>query len=193
MSELRRLIRIPTLELSLLEATESTDELETGSTFAENALLKARYYHQSRGIVTIADDSGLEVFALGGAPGVYSARYAGPEADDSARIEKLLENLKGVPRERRQARFRCAAAIVWDGGESVFDGDVNGSILENPRGDNGFGFDPIFFYEPLARTFAELTQSEKETISHRGIAFRKLSDWLSKSPLLDSQGSDDKI
>src|ERR1041385_7655902 len=133
LSELVRIIRNPDVELIGLESNDLTDEIETGTTFADNALLKARYYHQARGILTIADDSGLEVFALDGAPGIHSARYAGPGADDSDRIEKLLANLVAVPREQRSARFRCAAAAVWESGEIVFEGEVYGSILESPR------------------------------------------------------------
>ena len=181
------------VELIGLSDVESTDEIETGSTFAENALLKARYYHQISEIPTIADDSGLEVEALKGAPGIYSARYAGPDRDDNGRITKLLEEMKGLTSERRRARFTCAAALVWDGGERVFESDVEGSILESARGADGFGYDPVFFYEPLRKTFAELTPSEKAEVSHRGQAFRQLAAWLGDAGLLDTPRSGDRI
>ena len=181
------------MELIDLSDVESTGEIETGLTFAENALLKARHYHQISKIPTIADDSGLEVEALNGAPGIYSARYAGPGQDDKGRIGKLLEDLKGLTPERRRARFTCAAAIVWDGGERIFESDVKGSILESARGTNGFGYDPVFFYEPLRKTFAELTPSEKTEVSHRGHAFRRLAAWLVDARLLDTPRSGDRI
>jgi len=142
---------------------------------------------------TIADDSGLEVEALGGAPGIHSARYAGPDASDADRVQKLLEQLKGVSRQRRSARFVCAAAFVWNEGEVVFLGEATGTILDAPRGNNGFGYDPVFFYEPLLKTFAELTPTEKAEVSHRGRAFQKLAAWLRESGVLDTRRSGDKI
>jgi len=181
------------IEIIGLSDSASTERIETGSTFSENALLKARYYHRLSELPTVADDSGLEVQALGNAPGVYSARYAGAIANDADRIAKLLEEMKNVPPQQRSARFVCAAAIVWKGGERVFMGDARGVILNNPRGVNGFGYDPVFFYEPLGKTFAELTPSEKAKASHRGRAFRQLSAWLNESDVLDTQGSSDKI
>ena len=167
-----------------LDAAESTQEIETGTTFMENALLKARHYYRSSGIPTVADDSGLEVEALDGAPGVHSARYAGPGAADKDRIQRLLEEMQGLPPQRRDARFTCAAAIVWAGGEQVFVDSASGKILETPRGQAGFGFDPVFFYEPLGKTFAEISSSAKAEVSHRGRAFRRLAAWLAESRAL---------
>lgn len=192
-AEVRLIMGERLIEVVGLAPAATTEEIETGSTFAENALLKARYYHRINNLPTVADDSGLEVEALGGAPGVYSARYAGPAADDPARIARLLEKMKGLGVDRRGAHFTCAAAIVWDGGERVFQDRVQGFILESARGNNGFGYDPIFFYEPLERTFAELTPEEKAQVSHRGRAFRRLAAWLSDSGVLDTPRSGDRI
>ena len=180
-------------ELIGLDEADSTQEIEVASTFAENSVLKARHYHTLSGLPTIADDSGLEVKALGGAPGVHSARYAGPEASDADRIAKLLEEIKDVPPERRGARFVCAAALVWDQGEKIFQSEVNGVLLDAPCGSNGFGYDPIFWFEPAQKTFAELTQSEKAKVSHRGRAFGQLTAWLIESGALDTQKSNDRI
>jgi XTP/dITP diphosphohydrolase len=151
---------------------------ETGTTFGENALIKARHYHSLTGLVTLADDSGLEVEELAGEPGVRSARYAGPEASDEMRINKLLGKLTGVPQNRRGARFVCAAGIVWGNGQRLFVSEVSGTILMQPRGSDGFGFDPVFLYPPLGKTFAELSRTEKSRISHRGKAFRRVEWWL---------------
>jgi len=181
------------VEITGLSDTASTEQIETGTTFEENALLKARYYHQISRLPTIADDSGLEVEALGGAPGIHSARYAGPGVSDADRIVKLLDEMKGLSAHRRRAQFTCAAAVVWPGGEKVFQDSVQGVLLESPRGINGFGYDPIFFHEVLGKTFAELTQAEKAEVSHRGKAFRRLAAWLSESGLLDTPRSGDRI
>lgn len=179
-------------QLQSLEEPEAV-EIETGSTFAENALLKAHYYFARTGLTTIADDSGLEVDALAGAPGIYSARYAGPDATDRDRVEKLLGELKGIEAARRGARFVCAAAIRWDAGERVFLDEARGRLLDHLRGEGGFGYDPIFYYEPLGKTFAELTEEEKAIVGHRGRAFRQLTQWLKGSGLLDSLSSNDRI
>ena len=151
---------------------------ETGTTFEENAVLKAETLSKALGTIVIADDSGLAVDALDGAPGVYSARYAG-DHDDEANIVKVLENLKGLPVEKRTARFMCALAIAGPELETttVF-GSCEGVILEEKRGTNGFGYDPIFFVPALNRAMAELTPEEKGAISHRGNAIRKLADLL---------------
>src|SRR5262245_11412572 len=164
------------LGLDDLDATAEPDE--TGTTFGENALIKARYYHSLTGLVTVADDSGLEVEELAGAPGVKSARYAGPDASDRDRIEKLLDALQDRPESRRAARFVCAAGIVWNQGQRLFVEQVRGSILTEPRGFNGFGYDPVFYYPQSHKTFAELRMDEKSRISHRGRAFQRLADWL---------------
>lgn len=151
---------------------------ETGTTFEENAVLKAETLSKALGTIVIADDSGLAVDALDGAPGVYSARYAG-DHDDEANIVKVLENLKGVPEEERTARFMCALAIAGPELETttVF-GSCEGVILEEKRGTNGFGYDSIFFVPELNRAMAELSPEEKGAISHRGNAIRKLADLL---------------
>jgi XTP/dITP diphosphohydrolase len=192
-AEVRLIMGERFIEVAGLTDSASTNEIETGATFAENALLKARYYHKISGLPTVSDDSGLEVEALGGAPGIYSARFAGPGAGDGDRIAGLLYEMKGVPNHLRGAQFTCAAAIVWDGGERVFEDHVQGLILESARGTRGFGYDPIFFYEPLGKTFAELTPSEKADVSHRGRAFRRLAAWLSDSGALDTSRSGDRI
>jgi XTP/dITP diphosphohydrolase len=192
-AEIRQIMGEKGIDLIGLSDSDSTEPIETGSTFEENALLKAKHYYRLAGLPTIADDSGLEVEALGGSPGVHSARYAGLGADDSARVSKLLEEMKDVPRRRRRARFVCAAAIVWDGGQNVVMEEARGLILQKARGHNGFGYDPVFLYEPLGKTFAELAPSEKAEVSHRGRAFRKLADWLSQSGLLDTPSPTDRI
>ena len=191
--ELQRIIGEQGIDLVGLAVSASTEEIETGATFAENALLKARHYHQTSGLPTIADDSGLEVEALDGAPGVRSARWAGPAASDAERVVKLLDELKDVLTGNRAARFVCAAAIVWDGGEKVFEDEARGTVLDAPRGSNGFGYDPIFYYEPLGKTFAELTGSEKAEVSHRGRAFGQLTRWLNASGALDTLRPSDRI
>jgi XTP/dITP diphosphohydrolase len=148
---------------------------ETGDTFLENALLKARAYAAWSGRAAVADDSGLEVDALGGAPGVRSARYAGPGAGDQANLDKLLAALAGVPPERRTARFRCAAVLVDPGGgEWHAEAAWEGRVLEAPRGSGGFGYDPVFLPDGWDRTSAEVDQATKDAASHRGKAFRAL-------------------
>jgi XTP/dITP diphosphohydrolase len=144
---------------------------ETGASYAANALLKARAAARQAGALALADDSGLEVDALGGAPGLRSARYGGPGLDDAARCQRLLEALTDVPAPRRTARFRCVIALVDPAGpEHLLEGTAEGVILDAPRGRGGFGYDPLFFYPPLGRTFAELSEGEKAAVSHRGQA-----------------------
>lgn len=146
---------------------------ETGATFEENALLKAKTYASLSGLLTLADDSGLEVDALGGEPGVRSSRYAGPNATDPQRVEYLLAKLKDVPYRWRTARFRCVIALVWPSGEiEMCQGMCPGMIAMEPRGANGFGYDPVFFLPHLKRTMAELTLEEKNQVSHRAMAAR---------------------
>lgn len=155
------------------------DAEEIGATFAENARLKALYYAEATGYTSLADDSGLEVDALGGRPGVHSARYAGPEKDDAANNALLVSELVGVPAERRTARFRCAAALAEPGRIiAQAEGTIEGVIIDGPRGENGFGYDPHFLVPHLGRTTAELTTSEKSRISHRGYALRSLAERL---------------
>ncbi len=147
------------------------DVAETGQTFTENAVLKAQTYAQASGLLTLADDSGLEVDALEGAPGVFSARYAGEGASDIDRYQLLLRNLSDVPDGQRQARFRCVTAIALPGGEVyTAEGIYEGEIARAPRGDNGFGYDPVFYMPKWGKTMAELPAETKNRISHRGRA-----------------------
>ena len=151
---------------------------ETGTTFEENAVLKAETLAKQLNKIVIADDSGLAVDALNGEPGVYSARYAG-DHDDEANIVKVLEKLQGVPTEKRTARFCCALAIAGPNMETTtLFGTCEGVILEEKRGTNGFGYDPIFFVQALNRAMAELSPEEKGSISHRGNAIRQLKEKL---------------
>jgi XTP/dITP diphosphohydrolase len=151
---------------------------ETGTTFEANAILKAEYYGRLTSGLLFADDSGLEVDALGGAPGVYSARFAGPDATDDANNQLLLERMCGA--RDRMARFVCVIALA-DGGRTIetFRGTVEGAILEEPRGPHGFGYDPLFYYPPFGCSFGEAAPERKLTVSHRGAAlsalFRRLS------------------
>lgn len=160
-----------------LDDVHIPDTRETGVTFAENALLKARAVVAATGLPAIADDSGLTVDVLGSAPGVFSARWAGRDADDAANLQLLLDQLSDVPAGHRGARFVCAAVAVWpDGREAVEHGEVQGTLTFAPRGDGGFGYDPVFEVptEDGPRTTAELTAEAKHAISHRGKAFRAL-------------------
>ena len=146
---------------------------ETGTTFAENSLLKAQAVFDATGLATVADDSGLVVDALGGAPGVYSARYGGLHTD-AERIALLLENMKDVPDEKRTAQFVCAVTcLLPDGRKIAVQGVCPGVILRAPRGEGGFGYDPVFYLPEFGKTFAELAGEEKNRISHRGRALRE--------------------
>ncbi|HST85049.1 MAG TPA: RdgB/HAM1 family non-canonical purine NTP pyrophosphatase [Kineosporiaceae bacterium] len=165
------------IELVGMEAfPQVADVVETGVTFAANALLKAHAVAQATGLPSIADDSGLAVQVLGGSPGVFSARWAGRHGDDRANLELLLAQLSDVPDEHRQAHFACAAAFARpDGKEHVLHGRLPGILIRAPRGTNGFGYDPILVPDGDTRTCAELTAAEKNAISHRGRAFRALA------------------
>ena len=155
------------------------DVQETGSTFEENASLKAQAFAHASGLLSLADDSGIEVDALGGAPGIYSSRYAGPGATDEDRVQFLLEKLRNVPVEERQGRFRCVVAVADpEGGVSLFQGTVEGVIAFQPAGSNGFGYDPIFLLPDRQCTTAQLSPEEKNRISHRGQAARAAADAL---------------
>ncbi|SFE69449.1 XTP/dITP diphosphatase [Alteribacillus iranensis] len=147
---------------------------ETGSTFEENAVLKAEAVSKAWDVPTIADDSGLEIDTLHGQPGIFSARYAGPEKDDTKNIEKVLKELQGVPFEKRDARFVCVIAAAVAGNTYTFRGTCEGKIALEPNGDNGFGYDPIFYLPEKGRTMAELTSDEKNHISHRYHAMHQL-------------------
>ncbi|MCI3985112.1 XTP/dITP diphosphatase [Bacillus vallismortis] len=157
-----------------------TEEIEeTGHTFEENAVLKAEAVAKAVNKMVIADDSGLSIDNLGGSPGVYSARYAGEQKDDQANIVKVLGELKEIEKEQRTARFRCALAVSIPGEETkTVEGHVEGYIAEEPRGEYGFGYDPIFIVKDKDKTMAELTSDEKNKISHRADALKKLSKLL---------------
>jgi XTP/dITP diphosphohydrolase len=152
---------------------------ETGTTLEENAALKAEAALRATGLPAVADDTGLEVDALDGAPGIHAARFAGPSASYADNVRLLLERLRGVPAERRTARFRTACvAVLSDGRRLVGEGTLEGRITEAPRGEQGFGYDPIFEIPGLDRTLAELTAAEKNAMSHRARAVRALADKL---------------
>lgn len=152
---------------------------ETGSTFQENALLKAQTISDYLDQVVLADDSGLLVDALNGEPGVYSARYAGEPTDDTKNNDKLLKALKNIPDSEKTARFHCSLALVGPNKEPLHvTGEVTGFILDEPRGTNGFGYDPLFYLAEFEQTMAQLSQVEKNKISHRAIAIRELKDHL---------------
>jgi XTP/dITP diphosphohydrolase len=162
---------LPLTLVSLAEAGVSAEVEENGATFAENAMTKARVYCARSGLPTLADDSGLEVDALGGAPGVRSARYAGPGASDAERYRKLLDALGSRPAAERSARFRCVVALALPGGELITaDGVCEGQIGYAPRGEHGFGYDPVFFMPAIGLTMAELAPEVKNRISHRARA-----------------------
>jgi len=152
---------------------------ETGTTFVENATLKALYYSGRSGLLAVADDSGISVEALGWGPGLYSSRFGGEGASDAERNRLLLARLDGVPSERRRARFTCAVAVAL-GARVLFQAQerVEGRIAEELRGTNGFGYDPLFFYPPFGRTFGEVQRSDKDRVSHRGKAFARLRAFL---------------
>ena len=153
--------------------------IEDGHTFEENALKKARIMCDYTGLVTLADDSGLEVDFLEGAPGIYSARFAGEPGNDDRNNMKLLELMKGIPKEKRTARFVCALALVMpDGTEQVVRGTCEGYILEELRGNQGFGYDPLFYYPPLDSSFGQLDGAAKNHISHRAKAIQEASQIL---------------
>lgn len=159
---------------------------ETAPTFAENAAGKAEHYSKFSSELILADDSGLVVPALGGAPGIQSARYAGPGASDRDRVRKLLREMEGKKGEERRARFVCITALARSGRVlAVFSDFAEGVITTEPRGSDGFGYDPVFYFEQLGRTYAETTREEKNCYSHRGKAFRKVVAFLT-SPQPDS-------
>jgi XTP/dITP diphosphohydrolase len=167
--------------IGLGEFPDVAEVVETGVTFAENATLKAVAAAKATGLPALADDSGLAVEVLGGAPGVFSGRWAGTHGQDRANLELLLGQLYDVPDQHRAAAFVCAAVLALpDGTVVVREGRMPGSLAREPRGDNGFGYDPILVVEGDSRTSAELTFKEKNAISHRGEAFRALADDLRK-------------
>jgi len=171
-----------------ISETPKEQGLETAETFEGNALLKAEYFLKRSGLPTAADDSGIEVMALGGIPGVRSRRFAlaGPgEDEDLANNNELLKRLAGAPKEKRQARYRCSVVFLKGKGAlpRMFEGECHGSIANEPSGSNGFGYDPLFISNELGLTFGEADPKDKDEISHRGRAFRKFAEWLEKHPI----------
>jgi XTP/dITP diphosphohydrolase len=177
--ELTRILAAGHVDVALCGLAEfpgAPEVQETGATFAENALLKARAMAKFTGLPAVADDSGLSVDALNGMPGVLSARWSGRHGDDAANLRLVLAQVSDVPDERRGAQFVCAAALVLPNGrEHVSEGVVRGSLVREPRGQNGFGYDPIFVPENSALTTAEMDPADKDRISHRGKALRGLA------------------
>lgn len=178
LDELRQIVGDRMKILSLGDIDCHDDIPENEPTLRGNALAKARWIKSRYGFDCFADDTGLEVDALGGAPGVYSARYAGPGHDSQANMDLLLKNLEGIPAERRTARFRTVIAYVTDAGENCFEGVVEGVITETPAGSDGFGYDPVFMPQGWDRTFAQATAEEKNAVSHRGRATEAFMKFL---------------
>jgi XTP/dITP diphosphohydrolase len=173
---------VPYRVLSLADFPGVTLPPEGANSYADNARAKARTVAAATGMLALGDDSGLEVDALGGAPGVRSARYGGEGLTDAQRYAKLLEALAGVPPLRRTARFRSVIALVEPGGrEAIVEGEAEGILLDQPQGTGGFGYDPVFYYPPLDSTFAQLPEAEKNQVSHRARAMERaraiLLDW----------------
>ena len=173
MSEINNLLS-SSYEVLTLDHFPNIKEIpETGKTLKENAFIKARTVFEMTGLPSLADDTGLEVESLGGDPGVFSARYAGEQASYKDICEKLLKNMMRVPKKDREAKFRTVIAYKDDNRELSCDGSVKGEISQSPKGNFGFGYDSVFYYPPLEKTFAELSEEEKNSISHRGCALRK--------------------
>jgi len=176
------LSNLPLQIISLASFTTWPKVVEDGKSFAENALKKARTLSDFSGYVTLADDSGLEVSVLGGAPGIFSARYCGEEGNDDKNNKLLLRELSGVPQDKREARFVCVIALcvprALGGKDWLFRGECDGRIAFTPKGEGGFGYDPLFIYPPMGLTFAELDPETKNQMSHRGKALRKLREEL---------------
>lgn len=185
-SELRKLLAdLPVKVISPEDLPQAVpDCIEKGGSFCENAEMKARHWFDHSGLASLADDSGLAVDTLDGAPGIYSARFAGDGATDRDNLEHLLERLHPVDRSQRKASFICCLALCRTNGEMVtFHGRCDGLILEAPRGRGGFGYDPVFYYPPLGRTFAQLNAGEKNRVSHRGQALQSFREWLTENKL----------
>ncbi len=180
---------IPFEVLTLKDFSHLASVEEDGLTFKDNALKKAREISAQTGLLTVSDDSGLEVEGLNGRPGVYSARYAGVGADDQKNLEKVLEEIKVFPPEDpgRRACFRCVAAVVSPhGAEHTFEGKIEGIVVDRPAGEKGFGYDPLFWVNHFGKTLAQVDAIEKNAVSHRGEAFRQVKEFLLKNlSLLD--------
>jgi XTP/dITP diphosphohydrolase len=180
--EIKEILADIPFELVSLQEMGLKDEYEEiGSSFLEIARNKANYWSKITGLLTLGEDSGLEVPFLSGAPGIFSARYAGIGKNSEENIRKLLKEMNGIPIEKRKAFFKCAVAVSKEG-KVIFESveEVEGIILEEKRGGAGFGYDPVFYYPPLRKTFAELTVEEKNKVSHRGKALRKAKEFLLK-------------
>lgn len=183
--EIKEILKNIPFELLYLNDLGLEDDYEEkGTSFLEIARNKANYWSKITGVLTLGEDSGLEVPALSGAPGPFSARYAGSRKNSEENIKKLLMEMNGVPFEKRKAFFKCAVAIS-NGRDTIFEAfeEIEGIILEEKRGKTGFGYDPVFYYPPLEKTFAELTVDEKNEVSHRGKAMKKVKDFLLKFKL----------
>ena len=166
---------LPVTILTCDDFLEFPDVEETGTTLQENALLKAKAIAEFCDLPALADDSGIEVDALNGAPGVYSSRYSGTDATYESNCKKLLKELKHVPKAKRTARFRCVIAIDWnDGTTETTEGVAEGFITDDIKGTKGFGYDPVFYYPPKKKRFSEMTAEEKNLVSHRGIALQNM-------------------
>jgi XTP/dITP diphosphohydrolase len=177
---------LPIQIVSLKDFGTCPEVVENGTTFEENALTKARTLAQYSGLLTLADDSGLEVDALDGAPGIYSARYSGEAGNDRKNNEKLLEAMKDIPAEKRQARFVCVLALCAPSSSGIKEWTVReeceGRIAFAAKGENGFGYDPLFFYPTFGKTFGEIDSETKSTVSHRGKALKRLVENLAPTP-----------
>ncbi len=180
-AEFRRLLAGADADLvTPADAGVALDVPETGATFAENARIKARAFRSASGLPSLADDSGIAVDALGGRPGVHSARYGGDALDDAGRVRLLLSEMDGVPEEERACRFHAVLAFAApDGSEETAEGVCEGRLALQPSGANGFGYDPVFFLPEFGRTMAELAPEEKDAVSHRGRAARRMLPLLS--------------
>jgi len=179
--EIRAIFRIPGVELCTLDSVPGAPEVvEDGNTLYDNAFKKASMLQQFSGMPTLADDTGLEVDALDGRPGVYSARFAGENASYDDNVEKLIQSLRHVPLEKRTARFRTVAVFVHPDMTCYEEGVLDGIILTEGRGRRGFGYDPVFYIPAKGKTLAEMTPAEKNAVSHRGQAFMRLCNLLSK-------------
>lgn len=184
-NEIKQILNDPSIDIKTIRDIGIEDKLrEDGSTFEENALQKARIVHEATGLPVLADDSGLEVYFLNHRPGVLSARYAGGNATDEENNKKLLKELGPLSFRRRTARFRCVMAFVADNIEEIVSGECRGIILEEPRGSNGFGYDPLFKPDGFDKTFGEMEAEEKHTISHRSRALQRMK------PVLDAYFTD---
>ena len=180
------LAHLPVKLLTLDDFPQIGEIPETGETLKENAFIKAETVHQKTGLPALADDTGLAVEALEGAPGVHSSRYDGETATFEDNCRKMMQEMDGIPAEERTARFHTVIAFVSDSGNEWTEGMVEGRILEKKQGDGGFGYDPLFYYPPLKKTFAELNSEQKNNISHRGKALRNFCQILEKRILTNN-------